>query len=199
MVGFFDAFLFVKSSPGPKWIIPWTPYILASHLFWCHPLTLPVPHFRVPFASAWIFFFQCVQPPFFAFLSVLSSDFVSQLWVASALALITTTFCGNVSSWAFAFSSLIIWASRWYRREKNDWRKSVVYNFSCIFSVSAFCPHLHISSSQVQSHSDAPPHEWGSTCLPHASEVVQEPVRFWAAHSLALLWHPTPLHALTPL
>ena len=61
-----------------------------------------------------------------------------------------------------------------------------------LLSVSAFCPHLHTSSSRVQPHVHAlllvnmaellPP-----PCL----RAVQEPVAFWAVHSLALLWPPT--------
>lgn len=70
-----------------------------------------------------------------------------------------------------------------------------------LFSVSAFCPHLHISSSQVQRHAHAPllmnvGEHLPPPCLrsrPGACWILgcSQPGFAMASHS--------PLHALTPL
>ena len=68
-----------------------------------------------------------------------------------------------------------------------------------LFSVSALCPHLHISSSRVQRHAHAPLlMDVGEHLPPPCFRAVQEPVGFWAVHSLALLWHPTPPYMPSP-
>ena len=58
-----------------------------------------------------------------------------------------------------------------------------------LFSVSALCPHLHISSSRVQRHAHAPLlMDVGEHLPPPCFRAIQEPVGFWAVHSLAGLF-----------